>query len=108
MNSREFQIDWTERWLLGLVAFHVICLLFILSSGHRTNLQTILFLALLLMTWSTQFVNEYAAQNWRSFASQQYFDSQGLFISIVFSAPALINCLIIVVSRITILLLFIK
>ena len=32
------------------------------------------------------------------FASEQYFDSPGLFISVVFSTPMLFNSLIIIVS----------
>ena len=35
----------------------------------------------------------------RKFTRQQYFDSSGLFISIVFSVPILMNCLVIVVSE---------
>lgn len=34
----------------------------------------------------------------RVFSRQQYFDSKGLFISIVFSVPILMNCMIMVVS----------
>ena len=34
----------------------------------------------------------------RVFSRQQYFDSKGLFISIVFSVPILLNCMIMVVS----------
>jgi hypothetical protein len=32
------------------------------------------------------------------FSRQQYFDSQGMFISLVFSVPILLNCMIMVVS----------
>jgi len=41
-------------------------------------------------------INEYAAQNWRLFAREQYFDSNGLFISIMFSTPIILNTSIIV------------
>ena len=34
----------------------------------------------------------------RKFSRQQYFDSSGLFISIVFAGPIVSNCLLIVVS----------
>ncbi|RZF39026.1 hypothetical protein LSTR_LSTR008616 [Laodelphax striatellus] len=32
------------------------------------------------------------------FSKQQYFDSKGLFISIVFSVPILLNCMIMIAS----------
>lgn len=43
-------------------------------------------------------INEYAALNWHSFSKQQYFDSNGLFISTVFSIPILLNCMLLIVS----------
>lgn len=36
--------------------------------------------------------------NWHSFSKQQYFDSNGLFISTVFSIPILLNCMLLIVS----------
>jgi hypothetical protein len=41
-------------------------------------------------------INEYAASNWRLFAREQYFDSNGLFISVLFSMPIIVNTAIIV------------
>jgi len=35
---------------------------------------------------------------YRFFSRQQYFDNQGMFISLVFSVPILLNCMIMVVS----------
>lgn len=51
-----------------------------------------------LMVFFSESINEFASKNWALFSRQQYFDSKGLFISIVFSVPILLNCMIMVVS----------
>lgn len=50
------------------------------------------------MVYFSESINELAASNWSSFSRQQYFDSQGFFISVVFSVPILLNCMVLVVS----------
>lgn len=50
------------------------------------------------MVYFSESINEYAAVNWRIFSKQQYFDDKGLFISLVFSVPILLNCMLMVVS----------
>ena len=38
------------------------------------------------------------AENYKKFLELQYFDSQGMFISLIYSAPVLVNCVVILVS----------
>lgn len=51
------------------------------------------------MAYFSANINELAARNWQLFSRQQYFDSDGFFISVVFSMPILLNCMLILVRQ---------
>ncbi|XP_055380035.1 transmembrane protein 18 [Condylostylus longicornis] len=89
-------IDWTDPWLIGLVLFHLLTTITALTTRNRTNFQIFLFLVLLSMAYFSESINEHAAAHWQSFSKQQYFDSNGLFISTVFSIPILLNCMLLI------------
>ncbi|XP_067667868.1 transmembrane protein 18-like isoform X1 [Haliotis asinina] len=90
-------IDWSERWLWCLGGFHVVCALTTYLTRHGGPVQAAYFVVLLMLVYFAENLNTIAAEKWRQFSKQQYFDSGGLFISVVYSVPLLINCLIIVI-----------
>ncbi|KAG8225126.1 hypothetical protein J437_LFUL006149 [Ladona fulva] len=100
-------IEWWDPWLIGLISFHIVITLMTLMTRDYGNFQVVLFLILCkysvnLLTLSSRSVaesiNEIAATNWSLFSRQQYFDSKGMFISLVFSVPILLNCMIMVAN----------
>ncbi|TRY88521.1 hypothetical protein DNTS_014073 [Danionella cerebrum] len=89
-------VDWSEPWLMGLLSFHVLCFAVSLLSCRYYRIQICHFLFMVSMVYSAEYLNEVAAMNWRSFSKFQYFDSKGMFISLVFSVPLLLNTVLIV------------
>ncbi|XP_061399165.1 transmembrane protein 18 [Musca vetustissima] len=89
-------IDWMDPWLIGLIVLHILTTTTTLLTRNNTNFQIFLFLILLSAVYFSESINEYAAMNWHSFSKQQYFDSNGLFISTVFSIPILLNCMLLI------------
>ncbi|KAJ8009716.1 hypothetical protein DPEC_G00094430 [Dallia pectoralis] len=89
-------IQWSESWLIGLLVFHVVCFLTTFLTSRFYRLQICQFLVMVSMVYSAEYLNEVAAKNWRTFSKFQYFDSNGMFISLVYSVPLLLNTIIIV------------
>ncbi|KAJ8431441.1 hypothetical protein Cgig2_014934 [Carnegiea gigantea] len=109
-------IDWKERWLICLLAFHVLLLLTAILSRKHVNLQMCLFLlacrcpAFLLNPDTIKFnaavtgvyfaenLNQFISVHWQMFATQNYFDPHGLFLSVLWSGPLLVIAILILIN----------
>jgi len=81
--------------------FHVLTFLIIITTRKRVNFQGTLFAVLLISIGLTEKINEYLANNnnyKKLYFTHQYFDSHGMFISLLYSAPALVNCVLILIN----------
>jgi len=92
--------EWMDerRLLFILGTFYAILILCTIVTWKRINLQAGYFCVLCLAIYAAEHLNRICAQNWKFISEKhQYFDSPGLFISIVYSMPILFNLLVLVI-----------
>jgi hypothetical protein len=85
-------ICWTEPFILSLLAFHILMTSSIIYSVKRGGSwsQIILLGFIFFIVRMAERLNDFGSQHWESIATQDYFDSGGVFISIMVSAPLLL------------------
>ena len=84
-----------KRLTLQAVIFCVLCKPFI----YNLNITWFIIRLLSVATISaTERANQWLAANYKLYSKQQYFDSQGMFISLAFSAPVLLNCVAVLIN----------
>ncbi|XP_057973311.1 uncharacterized protein LOC131161513 [Malania oleifera] len=91
-------IDWKEPWLICLMLFHFVLLLVTITSRKHTNFQMCLFLLALAGVYLAENINVFLGKNWERFAGQNYFDSHGLFLSVLWSGPLLVIAIVILIN----------
>lgn len=91
-------VDWKEPWLISILSFHAILLLVTIISRRNINFQLILSALTFSGVFLAERLNTFLAQNWKSFSTQNYFDPQGLFISVIWSGPLLLITILILVN----------
>ncbi|KAL4447541.1 hypothetical protein ABPG75_004760 [Micractinium tetrahymenae] len=88
-------VDWSERWIQGLLAFHFFLLLVVILFRRLPYVHATVFFGCMPLVYFAERLNRLAGQHWRSFARQNYFDPQGIFASALLSAPLLLIMLVI-------------
>ncbi|ONK73602.1 uncharacterized protein A4U43_C04F33340 [Asparagus officinalis] len=67
-------------------------------SRKNVNFQFCLSILAFSGVYLAERINSFLGKNWKSFASQNYFDPHGLFISVLWSGPLLLISVVIVVN----------
>ncbi|XWS24843.1 hypothetical protein CRYUN_Cryun27aG0019800 [Craigia yunnanensis] len=93
-----YAIHWKEPWLMCLLSFHVFLLIMTIFSRKNTNFQMCLFLLALLGVYFAESLNKFLGDNWKKFATQNYFDPSGLFLSVLWSGLLLTIAIIILIN----------
>ena len=90
MEAFRAAIDWEERWIQGLVGFHILLFVLFLLFRNNIDFQTAQFLLICVLVGFSERLNGFCALHWRSFSRQNYFDEHGTFASTLFSGPLLL------------------
>lgn len=88
-------VDWSERWIQGLLAFHLTLLILVILFRRIPYVHASVFFGIMPIVYFSERLNKMAAQHWQLFAGQNYFDPQGIFTSALLSAPLLLIMLLI-------------
>ena len=93
-------VSWSEEgWLWTLFALHGLLLAAVILSQHSLTVQFVLFVLILVLGSLAERLNTWAADNWGAFATQNYFDSNGLFLAVVYALPLIVIGFVQVVSE---------
>jgi transmembrane protein 18 len=93
-------ITWSEPFIAGLVVFQCSMLLLSIYVSRRDRglaPRITIMVIIAAIVKSSEFCNQYAAANWRSFCTQNYFDRGGMFMSIFVCTPLLFDSFIMLV-----------
>lgn len=84
-------IEWEkDKWILYVFGFWLLYSGLLFLTRQRQNIHAVFFVVHLSGVLLAERLNNYLSSKWEQFSSQNYFDSQGVFISVVWSGPILL------------------
>jgi hypothetical protein len=93
-------IDWKEPLILSLLGFQVLMFgstIWVVRSKN-TTLQLIFMLILTVFCRSAGRINTYGSEHWQDLgATQNYFDSQGVFVTAMVCFPLLLDSILLLI-----------
>lgn len=89
-------VDWTERWILGLFAFHAILYVVAICLRKNPDALVIYFFFIMMLAWFSQHLSDLGDKYWYYFASENYFYPRDVFVSFAWTAPLLLLAVLII------------
>lgn len=100
MQAFKAAINWSEYFIIGILSFHIamaFLTFIILKHGEMKSRLSILVIISILVQCAQTF-NTWASTNWETFATQNYFDESGVFVTLVWSAPLLLITFVMLIA----------
>ena len=85
-------IAWdVDRWIWVVLIFHLLTFSVILWKRRSHDAQRNALIIILPLIFAAHSLNDIGGDRWRSFASQNYFDKNGIFVGVMWAGPLLVN-----------------
>ena len=86
-------VEWSEPFIQAILGMHAVLWALFFGAcifGSSQNFKVVLFFTVAALCGAGSFVNDYGAANWETIAKTNYFDKNGVFMSIVWCVPLLL------------------
>eukprot|EP00931_Biecheleriopsis_adriatica_P010405 TRINITY_DN111481_c0_g1_i1.p1 TRINITY_DN111481_c0_g1~~TRINITY_DN111481_c0_g1_i1.p1 ORF type:complete len:176 (+),score=39.58 TRINITY_DN111481_c0_g1_i1:75-602(+) len=84
-------IDWrTDTWIFGLLGLEFLIFLLIVLSRRSWERLAAIFMVNTAILAGAERLNKMASEHWKSFSSQDYFDTAGVFAAVIVGVPLLL------------------
>ncbi|KAI1320681.1 hypothetical protein EDD11_010215 [Mortierella claussenii] len=95
-SATEFisSVEWQQTWIQSILALHLCIFVTIVLVRNRPNALASMFFSTILLAALSEPLNGVAARHWQLFSDDNYFDSHGVFTSIVWAGPLLCNSIL--------------
>mmetsp|Transcript_85 Transcript_85/g.244 ORF Transcript_85/g.244 Transcript_85/m.244 type:complete len:239 (-) Transcript_85:13-729(-) len=95
-------ITWEETFIRCLLGMHVVLAILAIIFSRKKSFegQVILFAIIAGLVYFSEKLNTYGQHHWKEFATQNYFDDQGIFAGTMFAGPLLTICLCMVIDMV--------
>jgi transmembrane protein 18 len=94
-------ITWSEWFILLILLLQLsMLILTCFACRRKSSLSVRIFVMMLIaaLVRSAEFLNQLGSVHWKKFATQNYFDKHGVFLSIMLSAPLLLDSFALVIA----------
>jgi len=93
-------IDWTEPLIVALLIFQLIMFVVTVYTIRRGNTTSRfgLLVSIAIIVRCTERFNEYCGGRWEDLATQNYFDTNGIFVLLFVALPLLGDCVLMVIG----------
>ena len=93
-------ITWGEPFILSLIAMHILILFGMMYSVKRGGItsQFGILISIFAIVRMAERLNNLGAEHWETIATQDYFDSQGVFVSLMVCLPLMIIAVVMLLS----------